>query len=144
MEEEPIDYMDIEEYENVEQDQNDNHMLLEEEFINDMDIREFDLDEQHQIDDHLQWEENYEAYIYETLEEERLEYISNLISNYRGGGNYNKWNNWNDVDGEYKKDVIKIMYYEIIRNISPPIEELQDYNAYYNYLLFLANTLRNL
>lgn len=143
MEWEPIDDIDIDQIDNVDQNQMIGRMQWEEEPIDEVNRQEFDDDEQDQIDDYIQWDEDYQAYIYEILEEEQVAYISKLINNYTGG-NYNNWNNWNEVNNEYKIEAYKIMKYEISRNISPKIEELRNINVYYNYLLFLANTLKNL
>lgn len=125
--------------------------IMEWELIDQMEIEEFENEEQErrlflniQIDEHMQWEEDYELYINDSLEDTRLENLNTLINNYRNEGNCNNWNNWYEVYSTYKIEVLKILIYQIKNNLSPPIIELNNDKAYYNYLLFLANVLRNL
>lgn len=120
-------------------------MIIDEMYFDEYDYEEeermMNLDEE--IDDYERWEEAYLEYVQENLDNNRITYINKLIDNYRDGGNSNNWKNWSEVSELYKLEIIKILLYQVHMNLCPD-EIFHNDKAYYNYLLFLANVLRNL
>lgn len=116
---------------------------IDDSFIDDFDEEEEFIFSNHQKDEYMEWEDEYQLYLDNLADDEYLSNINTLIENYRNEGNDYYWCSWWEVPEEYKLDVYKIFMYQTDRNLCPPIVELNDDKAYYNYLLFLANVLRN-
>lgn len=97
----------------------------------------------HQVDEYMEWEDEYQLYLNNMADDDYFANMNILIENYRNDGTDNHWCNWQEVPEEYKLLVNQILIYQVEKNICLPITELQDDTAFYNYLLFIANVVRN-
>lgn len=95
----------------------------------------------HEINQYMQWEEEYNEYLNDLEDYENLYYLNYLVENYKGGNNMKYWTNWQEVPKKFYLQIFKLVVYQIKMKIFPSVKELEKDNAYYNYLLFLANAL---
>lgn len=102
-----------------------------------------ELEFDQEIDEYIQWEDEYDSYIHNLGEQQYLVYLNSLVENYIGNYNMQLWKKWSEVPVALHLEIYKLLIFQIEQKIlySKSLEELNNNNAYYNYLLFLANAL---
>lgn len=101
--------------------------------------QEFDQE----INEYIQWEDEYNLYISSLAEQQHLSYLNALVENYTGNYTMQLWIKWSEVPVSLHLEIYKLLMYQIEQKKfnSISLKELNNDNAYYNYLLFLANVL---